>query len=840
MKSSAFHTCVSAIALAGAVLAAPAVAQEAAAAGAADAAEAGEPSSLDQIVVTASGRDKTQLNSSVSVTSVSAQMIQDFKPSSEAEIFRMIPGIQVAGTSGPGGNSNIAVRGLPVATGGSPFVQIQEDGLPVVLFGDIQFGNNDYWTHFDATVANAEGVRGGAAATFASQAPGAVINYISKTGAVEGDYVQLSKGINFDENKVDFVYGSRINDSTYYNIGGYFKVGRGPLHAGFNVSDSIQVKGNITKEFAEGRGYFRLLFKYADTKEPNYTGAPALASITGGKVSNIQPFPGFDGRDGSNYSIYNQAYPIVNRNGDLETVNMGGIQTKAKSIGGQFHYEFSDAITVDNNMRWSDMSGSFTSPFSSIGLASNVIGTDLTLNGTPYATVAQIRYANGPKAGQVFTGKYVDSGVNIRTNMRDMGSFVNDLAITAKHDIGFGKLTARAGVFYMNQKIATDWHLDNSLRELTGHNPAQLDLYDAAGNKLTQGGISSYNGAWGNRDYDLSYSDTAPSLSLDLDSDHFQVDGSVRFDNLKASGWTQGGGAQFFTNNAGVNIPTATTNGAQEQLDYSRSYTSYTVGALWKVNKDTSLFIRGSRGGRFNADRQTLSGKIRSDGKLCNASDIGVAGTGCTTDGVTPAVDFVKQYEIGVKNRGDLLGGRYSVAITLLSANFKQSNFEPTQTAQCPAGNCIIDSKYKSKGVEFFGTYQNGGFSLVGNATYTKAKRAAAGTDTYGRAPGLPDLTYTVSANYDFKIVAVGLNVSGQSSAFDGGALVYPGGALVGGTLRFTPVENLELGVQAYNLFNRLDLRGNGGIGDGSVTPAVISGAPALGRTFTGSIRYNF
>ena len=43
---------------------------------------------------------KTQIESSISVTSVSAQLIEDFKPSSEAELLRMIPGIQVAGTSG--------------------------------------------------------------------------------------------------------------------------------------------------------------------------------------------------------------------------------------------------------------------------------------------------------------------------------------------------------------------------------------------------------------------------------------------------------------------------------------------------------------------------------------------------------------------------------------------------------------------------------------------------------------------------------------------------------------------------------------------------------------------
>ena len=85
---------------------------------------AAEVTTLDEIVVTASGGDKTQLNSSVSVTSISADQINNFNPTSEAEILRLIPGIQVSGTGGAGGNSNIAARGLPVATGGSPFVQI--------------------------------------------------------------------------------------------------------------------------------------------------------------------------------------------------------------------------------------------------------------------------------------------------------------------------------------------------------------------------------------------------------------------------------------------------------------------------------------------------------------------------------------------------------------------------------------------------------------------------------------------------------------------------------------------------------------------------------------------
>jgi outer membrane receptor protein involved in Fe transport len=182
MRKSALRACASVATLAVlAVSAAPALAQ--------DAAAGEEEAYADEIVVTASGGDKSQLDTSVSVTSISADMIEQFRPSSEAEIFRMIPGIQVPGTSGPGGNSNIAVRGLPVATGGSPFVQIQEDGLPTVLFGDIQFGNNDYWTRFDSSVERVESVRGGGSTTYASQAPGAVINYISNTGRVAGGFL---------------------------------------------------------------------------------------------------------------------------------------------------------------------------------------------------------------------------------------------------------------------------------------------------------------------------------------------------------------------------------------------------------------------------------------------------------------------------------------------------------------------------------------------------------------------------------------------------------------------------------------------------------------------------
>jgi outer membrane receptor protein involved in Fe transport len=841
MRSIELKTCASALAIGAALaVAAPAFAQDAKAAAPAKPAAAADAGGLDEIVVTASGRDKSQLNSSVSVTSVNADIIKNFQPSSEAEVFRLIPGIQVAGTSGPGGNSNIAVRGLPVATGGAPYVQIQEDGLPTVLFGDIQFGNNDYWTHFDATVANVEAIRGGTVVTHASQAPGAVINYISQTGKQDGGFLELQKGVNYDETKVNFRYGGAINDSLRFHIGGYFKTGGGPLHAGFNVSESVQVKGNITKEFEDGKGYFRLLFKFADTQEPNYTGAPAFASVSGGKVSNIRPFTNFDGRKDSNYSIYNREFTILNRDGVLERVKMDGITTKAKTVGAQFHREFGDNITVDNNLRWTKMSGGFASPFLGVDQTANSLGKVLTVNGAPIngtlanSTVRSIRYASGPNAGREYTAKYLDNNVNVRTNIRDIGSFANDFSVNGKFDADWAKITARAGLFYMNQKIVMDWHVNKSTRELSGNNPSQLDFYTApgaAGVKLTQAGISGYNNNWGNccaRDYDLSYTDTAPSFGLDLDADQFTVDASIRFDRVKASGGGTQGGSEFIVNSNGVNIAAITSNSAREVLNYARRYSSWTAGALYKANSDTSVFVRASKGNRFNADRQTFSGKFEASGAL-------------NLIGLTPSVDVVNQYELGVKNRGDLGGaGRYTFELTLLKGDFKRSDYEPTVTAQCRTGGCIIDTSYKTKGAELYATYRNGGFLGTVNATYTKAKRAGAGSTVFSRADGIPDLSYTLTGSYDVgEYASVGLDATGVTSETDG-TNSYPGGTTFGAFVRVYPIENLEVGMQVYNLFNKFDLRGNGGISDLSSSPAVIGGAPVIGRTFTASIKYKF
>ncbi|NHN39154.1 TonB-dependent receptor [Pseudomaricurvus alcaniphilus] len=793
---------------------------------------------LEEVVVTAAAGGRNQLESSVAVTAVNSDMISKFQPSSEAEVFRMIPGIQVAGTAGPGGNSNIAVRGLPVATGGSPFVQIQEDGLPTVLFGDIQFGNNDYWTRFDPSTAKVEGIRGGTAGVYSSQSPGAIINYVSNYGEEEGGHVQLSTGLGFDENKIDFRYGGPVSDSVNYHVGGFIRNGDGPLDVAYGASNSFQIKGNLTKHFDDNKGYMRFHIKVADTEELNYTGAPGRGKFDGKSVKSVKEFSGFDGREESNYSIHHQEMTIVDKNGDFKRVNMNGISTETVAFGHELSYEFDDNLKLDNKFRWTDMSGSFAAPFFSPGLTSDVIGSTINSFGD---TVDEIRYANGPNAGMVYDNPYINTDVSIFTDIRDVGSFVNDLVLTGEYTIGDGDLKVRAGYFYMDQSIAADWHPNRVYKEVSGDNPATLDLFDDAGNKLTANGVAGFNNNWGDccaRDYDLGYVNTAPYLVLDYENDLFTVDVGYRWEKVDASGWTVAGGDPFRTDvvtqdlngdNITVGIETLIPNGTRENLDYEETYESWTVGGLWKVNDNFSVFARASEGGRFNSDRQTVSGKINADGSLNRAGQVA-------------AVDFVNQLEIGIKNQGEIGSGLYSVELTLLKGDFTQSTFELSAT-NCPggAGGCIIDAEYESQGFELLANYFWEGLSLTGNATYSDAERKLAGEGGFSRAPSIPDLTYTISAGYEVnEQFSFGVNVTGQTDTLGNDLIEYEGGETWGANASYKLTENLEFGLQVYNLLDDYDIRGAGSVRDSSISPAFISGAPTLGRTTRASIKVLF
>lgn len=833
MRKSVLKGCVSIASIAMmSAFAAPALAQDTAPADVADA--DAEATGLDAIVVTASGRDRTALKSSISVSSIDNEQITNFTPRSEAEVLRAIPGLNLQDTAGAGGNSNIGVRGIPVSTGGSEYVALQEDGLPVTLFGDIQFGNNDYWVRFDNNVSRVEAVRGGSASTFASQAPGAVVNYISKTGEKEGGAISASIGLNYNEKRFDFDYGAHISDTLRFHVGGFYKDGVGPTKIGFDAVQGYQIKANLTKDLADNRGYFRLSFKRLDDREPTNTAMPALATLSGDKITGYSAFANLDPRQYSSAGIYNQNFLILGRDGGLETVAMEGIHPVATSFGGELHYELTDNISVNNNFRYTDMHGVFANQWTGGGeLTSSYIGRSIGAvnNSADARTIGSVVYAAGPNAGQVYSGTYINNNAQAYTRMKDVGNLVNDLQINGKFETGSGDINLRAGWFHMRQNIDMDWKINNFTQSLdTTSNSVPLNFFSGAngtGALLTANGLTGFNNQWGGccggRSYDTSYTDDAPYMNANASFGGLDLDASVRFDSVKASGVSYSptaAGTVNVTDASGVVVALPafnTSTAVTDRFNYRVNYTSWSGGALYALNDNTSIFARVSRGGRFNADRLLYAGSYTADGKL-------------TAGGRAKSVNFVSQQELGIKSRGSLGGGRYNFEATLYRAQVKENNYDFTRQV-------ATDTTYKSYGVEMYGALHLGDFSLDGSLIYTHSRDIAT-----NKVPAtMPELTYRLSPTYDAGIFAIGASLNGQtSSRTRSGNYTMPGDYYVNGFVKVRPFEHFELGLNVNNLFDRLGYRGSGDVGTIVGNTGLIDNSAVNGRTITGSATFRF
>ena len=137
-----------------------------------------DPLQLQEMVVTGTQTPRQNLAASVAVTTLSAQEVEQAAPRSTTEMLRYVPGFTRVESSGGEVNQNISMRGIL----GVEYVMFMEDGMPVFPTMHTFFMNADNLFRFDNNIERMEVVRGGASALFGSNTPGAIVNFINKTG----------------------------------------------------------------------------------------------------------------------------------------------------------------------------------------------------------------------------------------------------------------------------------------------------------------------------------------------------------------------------------------------------------------------------------------------------------------------------------------------------------------------------------------------------------------------------------------------------------------------------------------------------------------------------------
>lgn len=504
---------------------------------------------LDEVVVTASPTGRTKMKSSDSVSSLGEEAITRSGATNAAEILRSIPGIRSESSSGEG-SANVTVRGAPISAGGGRYVQFQEDGLPLLLFGDVAFGTPDMFLRTDFTTDRVEVVRGGSASTLTSNAPGGIVNFMSKTGRDTGNAVGVTTGIGSRLNRYDFNFGSTIGTDTYFNVGGFTRQGEGaPYNTGFNSQDGGQFKASVTKEFDKG-SYVRLNFKNLDDKTP--TILPVSTKVVNGKIQTID---GIDPRNSYSINPNITRDTTIDRNGNQVTTNPAdGLHVTSRSIGLEAKLNLEDGWTVEDRMRKTTNGGRFVGMFAA---------------------------DSGNGAGS-FTGTMFNVSIDNMDNM------FNDLKAYKPFEMNGGKSVFTGGLFTGSQNVAQTWFWNQYTIGTNGSWSAPISS-----------GWNTYTNAV-SRTYDVRYNVTAPYAALSWEKDKLSIDGSVRQNQMSAAGQALRG--TIPTNATSLSAASWNTASA-DTVNYKLSKLSSSVGANYAVTKDTAFYARVSDGYNFAADR---------------------------------------------------------------------------------------------------------------------------------------------------------------------------------------------------------------------------------------------
>ncbi len=726
---------------------ASAAAQDAApAAAAATAPAAADGLNMERVVVTGSTAGASKMRSSVSVSTLDLDAITKTAPTSAAEVLRAIPGLR-SESSGGEGNANITVRGVPISAGGARYVQIQEDGLPVLQSGDFNFITPDSYVKIDGSLDHLEVVRGGSASTLATNSPGGIVNFISKTGADKGGSIGITRGLDYDSTRIDLDYGAPLSDKTRFFVGGFYRSGEGVRKTGMTSEQGGQIRANLTHEL--DNGFIRVSLKHLNDKTP--TTLPVPVSVKGARVSTI------DGIDPRTVTFYSPNWvrdvTLTKGNGLASSDVNDGLAVKSTAIGMEAQLRFGGGWSLSENFRWSDNTGRFIGVFPSNS-----------------GSVGNYTFATGPNAGKPYAGRAFNAVV-FNTSIDDAGAVLSDTKLARTFALAAGaKLTATAGLYLSRQDLGLTWNFNEYLMQASGDEPALLMVPTAAGTAPngTPGLIGPAFGACCSRAVDMQYKLTSPYVNLGFEQGPLNIDASLRRDLQSASGT-----ANIAT--AGRRYEAAT----RQNVDYDVNHTSYSVGGNYRLSPSVAVFARVSEGVAFNADRILF---------------------GTPLDGSAPInINTVRQLEGGVKWRR----GGISTFVTAFQAKTRETNFEAT-TQKSTANS------YDAKGVEFEAAYNAGPLRVLGGLTYTDAEITATAPGAEAVIGNTPrrqaKVVYQVSPSYTIGAASFGASVigTGKSWADDGHTIDMPAYAVVNGYFNYQVNERVMVALSANNLLDKI------------------------------------
>ncbi len=623
---------------------------------------------VQQVVVTgvANGGAKRKIDSGFSITTATDEQMKEAEPMSTADLMKISPGVYVESTGGQTG-ANIQIRGFP-SGGDAPYVTLQLEGTPLFPAPTLSFLANDSTFRIDDTIQRAEILRGGPSVIFSNGQPGATMNFILKTGddTPEGT-IRATVGTG-DLMRYDIFYGGKLADGWYGSIGGFYRTDNGIRDPGFPADDGGSVTATLRHTITDGEMLF--YFRATDDKNAFYTGVPVLLQPNG----SLSAYPGVNPLTWTPMSNESRIFTLPDGTTDDLSKGRG-------ADNGVLGFDFDQKVNgwdVNNKMDFfkgdQPTIALFSGPTPQT-MASQIASFVTTANGNAALTTAAGRAATGGTGTYIDGGGVVPAGTQtIQYGLWDVDkkvqNFTDELRFTKElvkdHTVTMG--------LYMSEYSSDDvWQLGNNLLTDLSGRPIQVALNNGVQATSPYGFASgctfciAENGNTSNR---------AVYIADDWKvADNLHLDAGLRYENQQMSLAYQSPNTVALAGSnplALYNYGVSQANGPVISYDDSWNLTSFTAGAIYKLDKDMSVFARYNEGGQFPFFDQ-VRGSIVSD---------------------PPPVTKIKQLELGFKN----VNSFYTAFIDLFANQF-QNQFQGESTFAGLPINTIGGSK--TYGIEY-------------------------------------------------------------------------------------------------------------------------------------------
>ena len=581
-------------------------------------AQTAEPKSKadDEIIVTGrAGVGKyVKQDASFAISVIGKDELRLVNPTSVADVFKSVPGFWVESSGGEASN-NIRTRGIP--RDGYSSVGLQEDGLPVQHDPGLGYLNADQSFRLDESINRVEAVRGGPASIFASNAPGGVVNFITRKPGDKAEGVIKMEVGDYDHYRTDFWFGTPVAEGLSVYAGGFYRQNNGVRDPGYTANKGGQFRVGVVKSLEKGQ--LSLEYKRIDDTIAFYLPVPILSND-----DSKSAVSGFDPNYGTLAGPEASVLSFRNVNGPYDFDLTRGTEVKLSQWTMKLDLDVGYGWNLQNGLRYRDSETQRNGLFptgnieAATARASGLVSTAKAFY--PTATGVKLQYLNAANGtfnmanangnGQVVSANALAVHVPLK-------EFINDLRLVKKFQAGTQTHDVSIGAYFAGTEFIYDRYMSTAMVDVR-ENGRLLDAVavDAAGatvGKISENGFLRYGSLFDNTQ--------AKSRTFALyASDEWQVtealrlDAGIRYETQELEGSVEGK-KTVDLGVAGTLADNQVITGTGVFTPISRTYdaTSWTLGANYQIRPDLAAFARYTDTKRMPNGSDFTGNPLRTD-----------------------------------------------------------------------------------------------------------------------------------------------------------------------------------------------------------------------------------